>query len=449
MRRFALTLTAVAASLAACSGEDDRPPPQSFGARSGTSGRAGSAGTGTSGAAGDASAGTAGGGAAGRDGGDSGSAARDGSSGDGGNDAGPPVCGNGVAEGGEGCDGTDFRQQTCVSYGFESGTIACQDCSVDFRACVGAENCADGRDNDGDQAVDCTDPDCQASCQDACSGPVPLPDPASGIIGQTNGHGAAIAPSCKPSATPSGPEIVYRFTAARTGVLDVRLTSTGPDFNLSVREACGDAGSELGCSEAIAGRDAVERVRAPVAQGQTVFIVVDGTGTDSVGRYTLNALSRPIDCGDSNRDTGEECDDGNRTAGDGCGAECQLEPDESEPNGSTGEANAYSGFPFVASIAPPGDVDVFSVAVGSAGSAIRTETLDLGDGSCAQFLLDSVVEILAPDGSTVLATDNDSGDGFCSVATAEGVAAGTHFVRVRAAAASATFPYNLNIAVTR
>jgi cysteine-rich repeat protein len=446
MQRFALALTAGLATLAACSGEDERPPPPpSFGAKSGASGRGASAGAG---ATGDASAGTAGrGGTAGRDGGDSGSAASGGSSGDGGEggeDAGPAVCGNGVAEGSEGCDGSDVRMQTCVSYGFESGSLACQDCSLDFRGCVGTENCADGRDNDADQAVDCADSDCTASCQDPCSAPALLPDPASSVVGQTNGHVASTASSCKPAPAASGPETVYRFTAARTGVLDVRLTSTGPDFNLSVRGTCGDAGSELGCSETSAGSDAIERVLAPVTQGQTVFIVVDGTGAASEGRYRLDALSRSVQCGDSNRDTGEECDDGNRMSTDGCGADCRLEPDESEPNGSTGEADAYSGFPFFASIAPAGDVDVFSLTVSSAGSTITAETLDLGDGACAQFQLDSVVEILAPDGSTVLATDNDSGDGFCSVATVTGAAAGTHFVRVRAAAASATFPYKLN-----
>ena len=451
MRRLALTLTAVLAVLAACSGEDDRPgPPPSFGARSGSSGQAGSAGAGASG---DASGGTAGrGGAGARDGGDSGSAARDGSSGNGGRggeDAGPAVCGNGVAEGGEGCDGMDVRQQTCTSYGFDSGTLACADCSLDFTGCVGSENCADGRDNDADQAVDCADVDCQPSCQDPCSAPVPLPDPASGIVGQTNGHSAATSASCMPASAASGPEIVYRFVPARTGVLDVRLTSSGPDFNLSLRQTCGDANSELACSETVAGRDATERVRAAVTQGQPVFILVDGTGTSSAGRYTIDALSRPLQCGDSNRDTGEDCDDGNRLPNDGCGADCRLESDESEPNGSTGEADPYSAFPFVASIAPAGDVDVFSVTVASAGSTITAEILDLRDGSCSQHQLDSVVDIVAPDSTSLLATDNDSGDGFCSVATASGLSVGTHFVRVRAAAASATFPYLLNVAITR
>jgi cysteine-rich repeat protein len=439
-----LAATAVTAALAACS-DDERPARPGLGGTSGASGRSGNAGTGASSGAG-AADGAGGGGTAGRGGRDGGAADSGGTSGDGGrDDAGPAVCGNGVAEGNEGCDGTDVRQQTCQSYGFESGSLGCDECSVDFVNCSGTENCADGRDNDGDQRVDCADVDCQAGCQNACSAPLVLPDPALSVVGQTNGHGATITPGC--STGSSGPETVYRFSAARSGVLDVQLLSTGANLNLSLRGACGDDTSELGCSEKIAGQDAVERLRIPITQGQTVFIVVDGTGAATAGRYTLDALSRVIQCGDAYRDTGEECDDGNRSSSDGCSADCRLEPDEGEPNGTTGEADPYNGFPYFAAIGSAGDVDVFSVAVASAGSTITAETFDLGDGSCAQDLLDSTVEILAPNGSTVLASDNDSGDGLCSVATARGVGAGTHFVRVRASTASATFPYVLNVSV--
>jgi cysteine-rich repeat protein len=446
MRRFAPTLAGVLTALAACS-DDERPPrPHGLGGASGSGGRAGSAGTGAEG--GDASGGAAGrGGTAGTGGGRDGG----GSSGDGGTsgeDAGPAVCGNGIAEGSEGCDGTDVRQQTCVSYGFESGSLSCVDCSVDVGGCVGTENCADGRDNDADQAIDCADVNCKEACENACSAPVVLPDPASGVVGQTNDHSSAATSSCIPSGAQSGPEIVYRFTAARSGVLDVRLTSPGgDDFNLSVRRICADVASEFGCAERIAGQDAVERLNVAIAQGEAVFIVVDGTGAASAGRYRLDALSRVLECGDSHRDTGEECDDGNRTPNDGCGSDCRIEPDESEPNGTTGEADPYTPFPFVASIGPAGDVDVFSVTVSNANSTITAETLDLGDGSCSQLLLDSLVEILGSDGS-VLASDNDSGPGYCSVTTAGGLAAGTYYVRVRSAAASATFPYRLNIAIT-
>ncbi len=56
-----------------------------------------------------------------------------------------PVCGNGVAESGETCDGTDLAGASCASLGFSGGTLACNgDCqSYDSSACTDAELCGD------------------------------------------------------------------------------------------------------------------------------------------------------------------------------------------------------------------------------------------------------------------------------------------------------------------
>lgn len=49
----------------------------------------------------------------------------------------PQVCGNGAREGTEECDGLDLVGQTCVSKGFDSGTLACSSaCLFDTSACV-------------------------------------------------------------------------------------------------------------------------------------------------------------------------------------------------------------------------------------------------------------------------------------------------------------------------
>ncbi len=55
-----------------------------------------------------------------------------------------PVCGNGVIEAGEVCDGTDLGGQTCVSQGFSGGTLACNaSCSAfDTSACF---DCREGK----------------------------------------------------------------------------------------------------------------------------------------------------------------------------------------------------------------------------------------------------------------------------------------------------------------
>ena len=54
------------------------------------------------------------------------------------------VCGNGVLEGAELCDGEDLAGRACQSRGFEGGTLACNDScdGFDLTGCVG---CGDGR----------------------------------------------------------------------------------------------------------------------------------------------------------------------------------------------------------------------------------------------------------------------------------------------------------------
>jgi hypothetical protein len=50
---------------------------------------------------------------------------------------GGPVCGNGIVETGESCDGTNLSGQTCVGLGFAGGTLACSgSCSFDTSGCT-------------------------------------------------------------------------------------------------------------------------------------------------------------------------------------------------------------------------------------------------------------------------------------------------------------------------
>jgi hypothetical protein len=56
-----------------------------------------------------------------------------------------PVCGNGVREGVEACDGGDLNGQSCVSLGFGAGSLACgAGCSFDTTGCPPAVACGNG-----------------------------------------------------------------------------------------------------------------------------------------------------------------------------------------------------------------------------------------------------------------------------------------------------------------
>jgi len=49
----------------------------------------------------------------------------------------PGVCGNGIKEIGEACDGSDFGGQTCLNFGFSGGTLSCNsNCTINTSGCT-------------------------------------------------------------------------------------------------------------------------------------------------------------------------------------------------------------------------------------------------------------------------------------------------------------------------
>lgn len=303
------------------------------------------------------------------------------------------------------------------------------------------ERCEDSVDNDGDGQTDCADADCASACTDSCAAPVVVADPAE-VTGDTSDHAALVDPTCL-SINGSGPEVIYKVTAAQSGMLDVRLESTAT-LGVSVRPSCASVAGELGCN-GIPSPDGAVKLSAPISQGHSMLVAVDGFGKADKGAYALTIKSRKVACGDAIKDPAEGCDDGNTTSGDGCSAACALEASETEQNGTAMTADAYSA-PWFAAIQPAGDVDVVSAVVVAAPSSLAVSTFDLGDGACAAAAMDTFVDIIAPDGTTVLASDDDSGEGLCARASALGLAAGTYFIRVKAVEPAAVFPYALAIA---
>ena len=51
--------------------------------------------------------------------------------------AAPPFCGDNKAKGGEACDGSDLRGNSCTSLGFDGGALACTgSCELDTSGCT-------------------------------------------------------------------------------------------------------------------------------------------------------------------------------------------------------------------------------------------------------------------------------------------------------------------------
>jgi hypothetical protein len=92
----------------------------------------------------------------------------------------PPVCGNGIQEGLEDCDGTDLGGKTCVSLGYLSGSLACNgSCGFDTSGCVapvcgdnvaeGSEVC-DGTDLKGETCISQGFTGGTLACNSGCGG---------------------------------------------------------------------------------------------------------------------------------------------------------------------------------------------------------------------------------------------------------------------------------------
>lgn len=65
-------------------------------------------------------------------------------------------CGDGFVQTGvEQCDGSELAGKTCVTQGFESGTLSCNSCMLVTSMCVAAPSCADSTKNGQETDVDC------------------------------------------------------------------------------------------------------------------------------------------------------------------------------------------------------------------------------------------------------------------------------------------------------
>lgn len=132
------------------------------GATGGTGGAGGDGGTGGSGGGAGGSGGIGGSGGDGSAGGSGGGAGGSGGEGGSGGSSGP-VCGDGVAEGDEACDGDD-RPSSCIDLGFDGGTVGCTDaCTYDTSDCFHLEDCTTVGDEDGNGKADCEDEACSTT----------------------------------------------------------------------------------------------------------------------------------------------------------------------------------------------------------------------------------------------------------------------------------------------
>ena len=341
--------------------------------------------------------------------------------------AGTEVCDDGNQANGDGCD--DGMGGTCTptacGNGVVTGTEVCDDgngtsgdgcdtnCTV--TACgngvvTGTEACDDGNGVIGDGCDDGPTGNCSVT---ACGNGVVSPGEACDDGNNTNGDACDDGP---------GGNCVFDGGGCGNGV--VTGAEACDDGNLTNGDGCDANCTPTGCGNGIV--SGIEQCD----DGN----LVNGDGCDS--------NCTPTGCGNGVLTGAEVCDDGNTTGADGCSATCTPENIESEPNNTCGAEDGpflVSGsVNVIAAITPIGDLDFFSFTLPGPGpSSIKIETFSgVVPGACAVGN-DTLLELRAPNCTTVLASDDDDGINACSLIDAAGadtgarkLPAGTYFVRV-------------------
>jgi hypothetical protein len=277
--------------------------------------------------------------------------------------------------------------------------------------------CADAMDNDGNDLIDCEDPDCLANA--ACAGVAAActAAPALSNTGTTTGNTSTgtelFAGSCTGGDLSS--EVVYSYAVAQTGVLKLTLQSA-TDQGIYVRTDCDDPSSQINCRDASASADEVRYVG--VQAGQMLSIFVDGYNSTAAGPFTLLHEFTP------------------------------LTLNETEPNDTSATADAYTT-PIIG-MHTTSDADWFAVTVPGPASLLKAETVDAVAGTCAANSADTYVAIYGPDGTTLITENDDTAANYCSSAQATALAQGTYYVLVESTPTqSAThYAYKLEVTVT-
>lgn len=199
----------------------------------------------------------------------------------------PPVCDNGVLEGGEECeDGNVLPGDGCA-----------EDCRLEP---VGAEDTCSGE-----------------SLALVQNGAVYEASVYSGI---TNLNPDVSATGCGSA----GRDAVFDVVAPITGVLTLTVPSASFDVSLHARRSCNAAASQIGCADE--GTSGSETLRFLVDAGQSYSLFVDSPDSNATGWFAMVVSIAEPECGDAFINGTDACDDGNAVNGDGCSATCALEP---------------------------------------------------------------------------------------------------------------------------
>lgn len=355
------------------------------------------------------------------------------------------VCGNGVREGPEVCDGTDLGMESCTTHGYSEGVLNCSalcDAFILTGCYDGVGTCGDGVVQPPElcdgvaNAASCSDfgytggtIGCTADCRFNLAGCTGDYCQESGLYNDGNCdlcelYGGTTDPDCQSLCG-------LADGTCRSWVDLLTLQSTCVASTGTEDPDCGSCGDGI--------RDQAEwcdGADIPSFLDCTSLGFVSGPlGCDTNCVFDTSQCVAAV-CGDGSAEPGEQCDDGNTSSGDGCNSNCMYETgNETEPNDTPTQAATNNSFtPDTAVIGGwslATDVDYYAVTV-SAGQSLEIQTWDHTGPSCT---IDTELWVYDSDEVTVLAYNDDS-TSLCAhidpniEAGVQNLPAGTYYVRV-------------------
>jgi hypothetical protein len=227
------------------------------------------------------------------------------------------VCGNGVKEGDEACDGADLGAESCESLGLSAGELGCNDsCELDTSSCGPPETCGNGVVDGEGGLEECDGGDLGGqSCES---------------LGYVGGGTLGCTDMCRFDASGCSSE------TCGNGIREGDESCDGQDLGGQTCQGLGYSGGALSC----AGDCTFELSGCESAGTCGDGVVDEGEVCDDGGATAeCDADCTLPECGDgvTNELAGEECDGGGQ-ATQGCDADCTYaECGDGVHNGTAGE----------------------------------------------------------------------------------------------------------------
>jgi cysteine-rich repeat protein len=208
--------------------------------------------------------------------------------------SGGPLCGNGVIDGNEECDGADLNGHDCTDQGFANpaGATCSATCHIKYTGCNNV--CGNGVVEPGEQcddqntnAFDACSNTCESQGTCATAIPVALGLGTMELDADTSGMSHFTSTGC---AQATGPELVYSVSVTHAGFFTAWTDPFLTDYDSMVYARVGNncaTAAEVACGDNTPQEP--DLLSIPVQANEVIYLFVDGfAGNNQSGHFDLH-----------------------------------------------------------------------------------------------------------------------------------------------------------------